>query len=140
MMVVMVQKEVAKAIVERRTPLSLEVELYAKACIVGYVGRKDFLPPPKVESAILRLDLRASPVVKPDEREEFLACVRASFFAPRKQIKNSLSYGLGLSPKEAQEILHRANISPHLRPSELALEDWLRLYYTLKYADSQGLR
>jgi 16S rRNA (adenine1518-N6/adenine1519-N6)-dimethyltransferase len=139
MMVVMVQKEVAKAIVERRTPLSLEVELYAKAYIAGYVGRKDFLPPPKVKSAILRLDLRASPKVSPEEREEFLACVRASFFAPRKQIKNSLSYGLGLSPKETENILHRANISPHLRPSELAFEDWLKLYYTLKYADSQGL-
>jgi len=140
MMVVMVQKEVANAIVERRTPLSLEIELYAKACIVGYVGRKDFLPPPKVESAILRLDLLASPKVPLLEREDFLAKVRASFFAPRKQIKNSLSYGLGLSAKEAQEILHRANISPHLRPSELALEDWLRLYYTLKYADGKGLR
>ena len=139
MMVVMVQKEVAKAIAERRTPLSLEVELYAKACIVGYVGKEDFLPPPKVESAILRLDLLASPKVSPEEREEFLAFVRASFFAPRKQIKNSLSYGLGLSPKEAQEILHEANISPRLRPSELAFEDWLKLYYTLKYVDSQGL-
>jgi len=140
MMVVMVQKEVANAIVQRRTPFSLEVGSVAKACIVGYVGRKDFLPSPKVESAILRLDLRASPKVSPEEREDFLAYVRASFFAPRKQIKNSLSYGLGLSAKEAQEILHRANISPHLRPSELALEDWLRLYYTLKYADGQGLR
>ena len=140
MMVVMVQKEVAKAIVERRTPLSLEVELYAKACIIGYVGKEDFLPSPKVESAILRLDLRASPKVSLPEREDFLTKVRASFFAPRKQIKNSLSYGLGLSPKETEKILHRANISPHLRPSELALEDWLRLYYTLKYADGKGLR
>jgi 16S rRNA (adenine1518-N6/adenine1519-N6)-dimethyltransferase len=139
MMVIMVQKEVAKAIVERKTSLSLEVELYAKASIVSYVERKDFLPPPKVESAILRLDLLAPPLVELSEREDFMATVRASFFAPRKQLKNSLSHGLGLSPEIVKELLRRSSVSPHLRPSELTLKDWIRIYRVLKNADGKGL-
>jgi len=126
-MVVMVQKEVAESIVAlpgKMSILSISVQIYGKPAIVGYVPAQSFYPPPKVDSAIVRIDVYNQPVV---EVEGFFQVVRAGFSAPRKQLRNALAQGLSIPPNAATEILSMAGISSQRRAETLSLEEWAEL-------------
>jgi len=130
MMLVMVQKEVAEAIVAepgKMSLLSISVQLYGKPTIVGYVPAQCFLPAPEVDSAILRIDLYPQPAVAVDV-ESFFELVRAGFTAPRKQIANSLAQGLGLSKAEVLSLLEETGIVPRRRAETLSLNEWAQLW------------
>lgn len=127
-MVVMVQKEVAQAISAapgEMSLLSVSVQCYARPTIVDYVPARSFYPEPKVDSAILRLDVYETPAVA--GVKGFFEVVRAGFCAPRKQLRNALAQGLCLPPKEAATLLEEAGISPQRRAQTLTLEEWARL-------------
>jgi 16S rRNA (adenine1518-N6/adenine1519-N6)-dimethyltransferase len=131
LMVVMVQKEVAEAIVARpgrMSLLSVSVQFYGEPAIVGYVPAGSFYPPPEVDSAILKIALHPEPVVAVGDSEGFFGLVRAGFAAPRKQIANSLAQGLGISKAEVLPILAGAAIVPRRRAETLALSEWARLW------------
>ncbi|MFC1937181.1 16S rRNA (adenine(1518)-N(6)/adenine(1519)-N(6))-dimethyltransferase RsmA [Chloroflexota bacterium] len=130
MMVVMVQKEVAQAIVAepgRMSVLSISVQLYGKPGIIGYVPAASFYPAPEVDSAILRIDLYPEPAVAVDEKS-FFKLVRAGFTASRKQIGNSLAQGLGVSKAEVLPLLEKTNIEAKRRAETLTLDEWARLW------------
>lgn len=136
LMVVMVQKEVAEAIVARpgrMSLLSVSVQFYGEPAIVGYVPAGSFYPPPEVDSAILRIILHPEPVVVGDS-EGFFRLVRAAFAAPRKQIANSLAQGLGSSKAEVLPLLEKAAIVPGRRAETLALSEWARLWQVFSQA------
>ena len=59
---------------------------------------------------------------------EFVSFVQAGFKQPRKKVVNSLAEGLGSKKELANDLLSRANIDPSLRPQDLAIADWVRLY------------
>ena len=131
MMIVMVQKEVAEAIVAepgQRSVLSISVQLYGKPRIVSYVPAQSFYPAPEVDSAILRIDLYSQPAVAVADEKGFFELVRAGFTASRKQIVNSLVQGLGLSKTEVLALLGRADIVPQRRAETLTLEEWAHLW------------
>ncbi len=131
LMVVMVQKEVAEAIVARpgrMSLLSVSVQFYGEPAIVGYVPAGSFYPPPEVDSAILKIALHPEPVVAVGDSEGFFGLVRAGFAAPRKQIANSLAQGLGSSKAEVLPLLEKAAIVPRRRAETLALSEWARLW------------
>lgn len=138
-MVVMVQKEVAQSIVAppgQMSLLSVAVQLYGKPAIVDYVPARSFYPAPKVDSAILSIDVYPRPAVAVEVRE-FFRVVRAGFSAPRKQLRNALALGLSLEPEAAAALLHRAGISPQRRAQTLTIEEWAQVYRASKelYAD-----
>ena len=125
---VMVQREVADSMTAapgNMTLLSVATQCYAEARLVCSVPPSAFRPPPKVRSAVVRLDVRQCPVVAPAEREAFFEVVRAGFSAPRKQLHNSLSHGLGVEPRAGAAILERAGIDGKRRPATLSLEEWV---------------
>jgi len=129
-MIVMVQKEVAEAIVAgpgRRSVLSISVQFYGKPRIVSYVLASSFYPPPEVDSAILEIDVYPGPVVDVDEKG-FFRLVRAGFSAPRKQVVNSLSQGLLLPRDEVLVLLEEAGIAPQRRAETFTLEEWAQLW------------
>ncbi len=129
-MVVMVQKEVAKAIVAEpgdMSILSVSVQLYGKPRIMGNVPGRSFYPAPKVDSVILRIDLYSKPAVDA-ETESFFKLVRAGFAAARKQIANSLAQGLGLPKADVLAMLEKASIDSQRRAETLTLEEWGRLW------------
>lgn len=131
LMVVMVQKEVGEAIVASPGEMSLlavSLQLYSKPKIVSYVPSQSFYPPPKVDSAIVRLDLLPEPAVKVADINGFFEVVRCGFSSPRKQLRNSLAHGLGVKPAEAASLLEKARIEPQRRAETLSLEEWARLY------------
>jgi 16S rRNA (adenine1518-N6/adenine1519-N6)-dimethyltransferase len=130
MMLVMVQKEVAEAIVARqgqRSVLSISVQYYGKPSIVRYVPARAFYPAPEVDSAILRIDVFTQPAVAV-EAKGFFELVRAGFAAARKQAANSLAQGLGLPRTETAALLEKAGITPQRRAETFTLEEWARLW------------
>jgi len=129
--VVMVQKEVAEAIVAKpgqMSVLSVSVQLYGKPEIVSYVPPESFYPPPEVDSAILRIALYPESIVAVNDTASFFALVRAGFCASRKQIGNSLAQGLGLPKAEVLAVLEEAGIAPQRRAETLSLDEWARLW------------
>ncbi len=129
-MVVMVQKEVAEAIVAepgRMSVLSVSVQFYGKPRIISYVPANCFYPAPEVDSAILRVELYPQPVVAVNDKGSFFELVRAGFTASRKQIANSLAQGLGQPKADVLPLLEKAGIEPKRRAETLTLDEWARL-------------
>ena len=134
LMVVMVQKEVGQSIAAAPGDMSIlgiSVQLYGKPTVVDYVPAQSFYPQPKVDSAIVRIDVYPNPAVDVADIEGFFEIVKAGFSAPRKQIRNSLALGLQLTSAEVVELLEQAGITPQRRPETLSLEEWARLHRTL---------
>ncbi len=134
-MVVMVQKEVAEAIIAkpgRMSLLSVSVQLYGKPEIVSYVPAGCFYPAPEVGSAILKVTLYPRPMVAADEREGFFGLVRAGFCASRKQLVNSLAQGLRINKARVLPLLELADIIPKRRAETLALTEWAHLWQVFK--------
>ncbi len=130
LMVVMVQKEVAEAIVAgpgKRSLLSISVQFYGRPTIISKVPANSFYPAPEVDSAILRIDLYPKPAVAVDDTEGFFGTVRAGFASPRKQLANSLAQGLGWPKADVLSVLAEASIAPQRRAETLTLEEWAQL-------------
>ena len=115
--------------------LSVEMQTLASARILFYLPPRAFKPPPKVRSAVVRLDVLDTSETEVDDREAFLALARAGFAAPRKRVRNSLAIGLRIPPSEADEILSRAGVDAEQRPANLTLADWREVYFAWR---SQG--
>ncbi|MBI2848691.1 MAG: ribosomal RNA small subunit methyltransferase A [Chloroflexi bacterium] len=130
LMVVMVQKEVAKRLTAQpgdMSLLSIAVQLYGKPRIIHFVPARCFYPAPKVDSAIVRIDIFPKPAVDIGDGVRFFQVVHAGFSHPRKQLHNSLAEGLGIPSSESAHILEEAGIAPKRRAETLALEEWSRL-------------
>ncbi len=131
LIVVMVQKEVAEAIVAepgQMSVLSASVQFYGKPGIISHVPAQCFYPVPKVDSAILRVEVFPQPAVAVTDTSGFFKLVRAGFTASRKQIGNSLAHGLGLPKAEVLALLDRAKIVPQRRAETLTLDEWAQLW------------
>ena len=130
-MIVMVQAEVGQSIAAppgRMSLLSVGVQFYAQARVLFYVPPRAFRPPPKVRSAVIRLDVRPEPAVAVDDRQTFFQLVQAGFAAPRKQLRNALALGLSIEPASARSLLDTANIDATRRAQTLSLDEWGCLY------------
>jgi len=137
-MVVMVQKEIADAIVAepgQMSVLSISVQFYGKPKIISYVPAKCFYPVPKVDSAILRVELYPQPAVAVTDESSFFRLVRAGFSASRKQMVNSLAQGLGLPKANVLPLLEKADIAPQRRAETLTLDEWARLWQVFTQAE-----
>ena len=135
-LVLTMQKEVAHRICAAPGDLSLlalSVQVYGFPHIVAYIPAGAFYPPPKVDSAILRVDLYPAPRIPPAQLDSFFRLCKAGFSQKRKTLRNALSGGLGWSTAHAGELLFSAQIDPFRRAETLSLDEWHRL--TLAYAD-----
>ena len=133
-MVVMVQREVAENIVAvpgKMSLLSVSVQLYGKPSIVQYVPAEAFYPKPKVDSAIVRIDVYDHPVVEVESITDFFKIVKAGFGARRKQLHNALAGRLGLSSQVSIELLHKAGIDHERRAQTLTLDEWAALCHII---------
>jgi 16S rRNA (adenine1518-N6/adenine1519-N6)-dimethyltransferase len=140
LMVVMVQKEVAERITAspgRLSYLAVAIQSVAAVRMVRVVPPGAFYPPPKVQSAVLRLDPLPASLIGGEHRPRFLEVVQAGFAQPRKQLANSLAQGLRVGKSEALLVLERARLAPDRRPQELTLQDWLRLYDAVTSSESR---
>jgi 16S rRNA (adenine1518-N6/adenine1519-N6)-dimethyltransferase len=131
MIVAVVQKEVALSIAAEpgdMSLLSVGVQLYGKPAIVKIISPRSFYPQPKVDSAIVRIDVYAAPPVEVEDEVAFFNVVRGGFSTPRKQLRNSLSHGTGVTPQASSELLDSAGIDPKRRAETLSIAEWAALY------------
>jgi len=130
--VVMVQKEVAERICAQPGQMSIlavSVQFYASPSIVCHVPAAAFYPQPKVDSAVLRLDVLPVAAVPNVDPDRFFQIVRAGFSQKRKQLLNSLSAGLHMPKDQAAAVCEVAGIDPRRRAQTLSLNEWGQLYH-----------
>jgi 16S rRNA (adenine1518-N6/adenine1519-N6)-dimethyltransferase len=128
--VLTVQKEVAKRICAKpgdMSLLALSVQVYGTARIAAEIPAGAFFPAPKVDSAVLCVDIYPAPLIRESLLNTFFALIKAGFSQKRKTLRNSLSAGLHISPTDAVDLLTRANIDPQRRAETLSIEEWERL-------------
>ena len=123
--VYLVQREVAERIVappgdREYGALSVNVQAVATAELLFRVSRGAFQPPPRVDSAVLRITPRADPVIAPEEEDQFRAFVQAAFGMRRKQMRRVLRELWTLDAKNAERILDAVGVDPAVRPETLA--------------------
>jgi 16S rRNA (adenine1518-N6/adenine1519-N6)-dimethyltransferase len=131
-MVLMLQREVAERIAAApgsRVYGSLSV-LTQIACDVRLafdVPPGAFQPPPRVDSAVIHLRVRAAPPVDIADVARFRAVVRAAFSQRRKSLANALAAGLGIGAARARGIAASADIDPRRRAETLSIAEFARL-------------
>lgn len=128
--VLLVQKEVAERLAA--TPgnmsiLAVSAQVYAEVTLGIKVPRAYFTPPPRVDSQVVVLTIRPTPLIDRTEERAFFRVVKAGFSAKRKKLRSSIAAGLHLEKTEAEQLLQQAAIDPNARAEDLALADWLRL-------------
>lgn len=135
---VMVQKEVAQRMVavpggKDYGSLSVAVQYYSKPEIVTIVPKTVFIPQPKVESSVIKLNILKNPPVKVN-KDVFFKVVRASFAMRRKTILNCISSRLNMEKGIVKEILENSNIEPLRRGETLSLEEFAQLARNIESA------
>lgn len=126
LMVVMVQHEVARNMVSQPPDMNLlavAVQLYGRPRIVRRVPPGAFRPRPKVDSAIVLIDVYEKPVVDVDV-EAFFRVARAGFGSKRKQLRNALAHGLDMSPIKVEQLLLGVGIDYKRRAQTVTLDEW----------------
>jgi len=125
-----IQYEVAQritAIAGQMSVLALSVLMYGEPTLVRRIPADAFYPSPKVDSAILRIDLYPEPILPTEQRETCFKLVKAGFLHKRKTLRNSLSTGLKWPPGKTESLLSAAEIDPKRRAQTLSLPEWLEL-------------
>lgn len=133
-LVVLLQKEVAENIAAgpgNMGLLAVAMQYYAIPKLMGIIRAGSFFPSPKVDSAILRLDVRPQPAVDVPAGP-FFAVVKAALSARRKQIVNPLSRGLRIDKAAVAAALHSAGVAPQRRAESLSLPEWESLCHALE--------
>ncbi|HEV2016879.1 MAG TPA: 16S rRNA (adenine(1518)-N(6)/adenine(1519)-N(6))-dimethyltransferase RsmA [Gemmatimonadaceae bacterium] len=135
--VFLVQREVAERMAAKEDTesygaLSVNVAAVANTEQVMSVPASAFKPPPKVESAVIRLTPRAVPLVSAESLPGFRTFVQAAFGQRRKQMQRALRTVRGMTADEARAVLDRAGIDPAARPEVISPEGFARLYGILQ--------
>jgi 16S rRNA (adenine1518-N6/adenine1519-N6)-dimethyltransferase len=137
--VFLVQREVAErmsATAGEREYGALSVNLQAVANIenVFRIPAGAFQPPPKVDSAVVRVVPRPDPAIAPDEETPFREFVQAVFSMRRKQMRRVVRELSPMSPESADELLRGAGIDPEHRPERVTVS----AFAALRRAMSRG--
>lgn len=128
---ILIQKEVAERIVAKpgsMSILAITAQFYCDVSLGVFVPAKLFTPPPKVDSQVLVLNYRETPLFPGVDAKAFFHLVKAGFSQKRKTLQNSLSGGLSIGKPEAAALLEKSGIRPTARAQELSLEDWHSIY------------
>ncbi|WP_216368869.1 16S rRNA (adenine(1518)-N(6)/adenine(1519)-N(6))-dimethyltransferase RsmA [Dictyobacter arantiisoli] len=135
LLVVMVQWEVAQRIVAEPGDLSLlgiSVQFYGQPEIIARVPARSFYPAPKVDSAILRINVNKEVRLTREERDRFFRVVKAGFTERRKQVHNSLTHGLHYKNELVRAWLEEAGIVPSRRAETISIEEWINLWRVIE--------
>lgn len=129
-LVVMLQLEVAERLCAAPCSrayggLTVLCALHSTATMGFRVPPQAFAPPPKVDSAVVRLDASRAPRAEVGDRRLFRRVVQTAFGQRRKTLRNALSAGFG--GDTATVLLERAAIDPRRRAETLSLEEFARL-------------
>ena len=125
--VLTIQREVAERICAGpgdMSLLALSVQVYGRPRIAAHIPAQAFFPAPKVDSAVLAVDIYPGSLIARDTLSTFFKLIKAGFSQKRKTLRNSLSQGLHISPAQAAELLTDAGIDPQRRAETLSIQEW----------------
>jgi len=130
--VYLVQREVAQRLSARPGSkeygaLTVNVAAVARAETLFGVPAGAFAPPPKVESAVVRITPLAEPLISPDEERPFRTLVQGAFGMRRKQMRRVVRSLYALDAEGADELLAAAGIEPSDRPEVLSVQQFVAL-------------
>lgn len=126
---VMVQKEAAQRICaevgsRQSGAVTVSVNYYAKPEMLFSVSAGSFMPAPKVDSAVIRLNVLDEPPVKVNDEKMLFSVIKAAFSQRRKVISNSLSSGLSLDKSKTAEVLEKSGVPLNARAEKLSLQNF----------------
>ncbi len=130
---VMVQKEVADRITampgdKLSGAITYSVNYYAEAKKIVFVDKSSFIPAPEVDSEVIKLDIRKTPVVEVDNEEMFFRVIKASFMQRRKTLVNGLvNSGIITDKVRIKEIFDNIGIDMNIRGEKLTIEQFAEL-------------
>lgn len=129
---VMVQKEAADRLCAEvgsrdAGAVTVAVNYFANSEELFFVPKESFLPPPKVNSEVIRLTVRKEPPVKVADEKFFFKVVKAAFSQRRKTAENSISSGLSVNKSVVAEALERAGLEKTVRAEKLTMENFATL-------------
>ena len=130
--VVMVQKEVAERIVaetgtKEYGAISVLCNFYTKPRIVERVPASSFYPAPKVDSAVLCMEVLDAPAVSVKDEKLFFKVVKAAFLHRRKTLSNCLASGFGIEKSALSAMLSELGINPAVRGERLGLSEFAKI-------------
>jgi len=129
---VLVQKEAAQRLcaapgTRECGAVSVSVQYHSQPEMLFQVGRGSFIPPPKVDSAVLRLRMRTKPPVQVADEPFFFRTARGAFSQRRKTAANAISAALGIPKTQVQQALIQAGTLPNVRAEQLTMEQFAAL-------------
>lgn len=129
-LVITVQKEVAHRMCA--TPndmniLAVSVQIYGVPRIVTTIPAGAFYPVPKVDSAVICIDLFEEPIISSQHIPLFFKIVKAGFGQRRKTLRNTISSGMHWEKDIVEQTLLDSEIDPMRRAETLEVEEWIRL-------------
>lgn len=135
--VVMVQKEAAERLCAKvgsrqSGAVTVAVNYYAESEILFSVDRDSFMPPPNVDSAVIKLKIRPEPPVKVEDEKFFFSLVKACFAQRRKTLVNTVSNTLSINKELLKEALLNIGEDINARGEKLTMEKLALLSNELK--------
>jgi 16S rRNA (adenine1518-N6/adenine1519-N6)-dimethyltransferase len=125
-----IQKEVAQRICAKpgdMSLLALSVQVFGEAKIVAKIPAGAFYPAPKVDSAVIRVDLYPKPLIDQNQLDKFFLLTKAGFGQKRKMLHKSLAAGLSWQVDQVKDMLLQCDIDSTRRAETLSIEEWQRL-------------
>jgi 16S rRNA (adenine1518-N6/adenine1519-N6)-dimethyltransferase len=86
------------------------------------VSAGSFMPAPKVDSCVIRLDVSSEPTVSVIDDKSFFRVVKGAFAQRRKTLSNSMSSSMGIDKQTVKAILEKAGIPENARAEQLKME------------------
>ena len=125
-----VQREVAErwTAATGASTATVAVQLHSRARLALHLPAAAFDPQPRVDSALVVMEVRPRPALDLDDPVAFLRFVERVFQFRRKQLASSLPRVTGLAAPEVAERLRDAGVDPTRRPETLRLEEWESVY------------
>lgn len=128
--VLTIQKEVAQRICAKPPDmnlLALSVQVYGEPSLAAPIPAEAFFPVPKVDSAIVRIEIYPTPRIDATLLDKFFRVIKAGFGQKRKTLRNALAAGLHIPPAQVESMLMRAGIDPRRRAETLEIKEWEKL-------------
>lgn len=134
-LILLVQREVGERLAAspgQMSALAVMTQIQATVQIVRAVPATSFLPPPEVDSVVMRLRVRTEPAVPVEEQPYVFRVVKAGFGSKRKMIHNALNQGLPNRGAVIDAALAEAGIDRQRRAETLSIAEWRSLAHILR--------
>ncbi|KKR24585.1 MAG: 16S rRNA methyltransferase, partial [Candidatus Peregrinibacteria bacterium GW2011_GWE2_39_6] len=105
----------------------LQVQIFGKPKIIAKIPATHFHPSPKVESAILVIEIYSEPLIPEKDIATFFKIMYAGFCHKRKKLTNNLKSINGLTTEKIKGVFTELNLSENTRAQELTIEQWENL-------------